>query len=54
MTKQVVDEVRRVLSDKALREEMVETNYVKATRYYGYKMLRRRLETLVINVLGID
>lgn len=54
VTKQVVDEVRRVLSDEALREEMVETNYAKAARYYGYKMLRRRLETLIINVLGLD
>jgi hypothetical protein len=33
---------------------MVEVNYTQAARYFGYSMLRRRLQTLLINVLGLD
>jgi mannosylglucosylglycerate synthase len=54
VTGEVVEQVRRVLADDALRAEMVETNYRQASRYYGYTMLRRRLQTLLINVLGMD
>jgi glycosyltransferase involved in cell wall biosynthesis len=54
VTGDVVEQVRRVLADDELRAEMVETNYRQASRYYGFTMLRRRLQTLVINVLGMD
>lgn len=54
VTAGVVNDVRRVLEENDLREEMAETNYRQAARYYGYSMLRRRLQTLMINVLGLD
>ena len=54
VTNEVVDHVRAVLGDRSLRDEMVETNYRLATRYYGFGMLRRRLQTLLINVTGVD
>ena len=54
VTGEVVEQVRHVLADQALRREMVDTNYRQASRYYGYTMLRRRLQTLLINVLGMD
>jgi mannosylglucosylglycerate synthase len=54
VTGEVVEKVRRVLADDTLRAEMVETNYRQASRYYGFTMLRRRLQTLLINVLGMD
>jgi len=54
VTAEVVERVRRVLADDAVRTDMVETNYQQATRYYSYAMLRRRLQTLIINVLGMD
>jgi len=54
VTSEVVEQVRRVLADDVLRREMVETNYRQATRYYSYAMLRRRLQTLMINVMGMD
>lgn len=54
VTNDVVDEVRSVLNDRSLRERMVNTNYEQATRYYSYAILRRRLQTLLINVMGLD
>jgi glycosyltransferase involved in cell wall biosynthesis len=54
VTPEVVESVRRVLSDTQLRTEIVEHNFRIASRYYGYSILRRRLQTLIINVLGMD
>lgn len=54
VTPEVVESVRRVLEDRALRTEMVNHNFDLASRYYSYSILRRRLQTLVINVLGMD
>jgi glycosyltransferase involved in cell wall biosynthesis len=54
VTSDVVDQVRRILSDDALRKEIVDWNYVTAGRYYSYANLRRKLNTLVVNVMGLE
>lgn len=54
VTNELVEELGKVLSDETLRTEMVEHNYRVATRYFSYAVLRRRLQTLVINVMGLD
>lgn len=54
VTAEVVDGVKSVLSDPELRREMVEQNFNLASRFYSHSLLRRRLQTLVINVLGMD
>ena len=54
VTAEVVEGVRRILDDGDARATMVETNYRIASRYYSYATLRRRLQTLVINVLGME
>ena len=54
VTSEVVEGVRRVLDDDSLRQRMVDTNYEIASRYFSYKNLRRRLQTLMINVMGLD
>ena len=54
VTNELVEGIERVLSDKALRAEMAEQNYRLAKRYFSYAVLRRRLQTLVINVMGLD
>ncbi|TFH06182.1 MAG: glycosyltransferase, partial [Spirochaetales bacterium] len=54
ITADVVDQVREILSNESLRREMVDRNYEQATRYYSYAILRRRLQTLMINVMGLD
>ncbi|MBN2212552.1 MAG: glycosyltransferase family 4 protein [Sedimentisphaerales bacterium] len=42
----VVEEVRRVLEDKAYREEIVEHNFALGRKYYSYEVLERRLRSL--------
>ena len=54
VTTELAKEIAHVLSDDALRQDMVEANYQLASRYYSYAVLRRRLQTLVINVMGLD
>ncbi len=54
VTPDVVDAVRAILSDETRRREMVDHNFALAHRYFSYSILRRRLQTLLINVLGMD
>lgn len=50
LTKDVVDEVRRILSDPGYRHEIVEHNYRVAARYYSYELLRNSLQLLLANM----
>ena len=54
VTQEVIDQVKHILADERARTEMVNENYGLATRHYSYAVLRRRLQTLVINVMGLD
>ena len=54
VTPELIKTVREILADRGLRQEMVEHNFRLANRYYSYSILRRRLQTLLINVLGMD
>ncbi len=54
LTRETVDSVRRVLDDKAHREEMVNHNYEQGKSFFSYSVLRRRLRSLVTNVTGLD
>ncbi len=54
ITAGVVEQVRMVLTDADRRRAMVETNFEQARRYYSYAVLRRRLQTLLLNVTGMD
>jgi glycosyltransferase involved in cell wall biosynthesis len=54
ITNRVVEEVRRVLEDRAYREEMVEHNYAMAKRFYSYSVLRRKMRTLITNITGLE
>ena len=53
ISRQVVEEVRRVLEDAAYRGDMVEHNFRVGARYYGYSVLRRSLHTLITNITGM-
>mgnify|MGYP001365140349 FL=1 len=53
ITRQVVEEVRRLMEDRVYRQEMAEHNYKVGARYYGYSVLRRSLHTLVTNITGM-
>jgi len=54
LTKKNVQSVREVLKSQAGREKMVEHNYEVAKRHYSYAVLRRRLNTILINFFGMD
>lgn len=54
VTPELVKSVKEILANGELRREMVDHNFRLASRYYSYSILRRRLQTLLINVLGMD
>ena len=53
VTREVVEEVRRVLEDDSHRRQMVDHNYELAKRFFSYAVLRRGLRTLITNVTGL-
>lgn len=53
LTREIVDEVRRIMTDSDYCRAMVEHNYKVANRYYSYAVLRRGLRTLITNVRGL-
>ncbi len=52
ITDQTVWFVQRILDDPNLVQEMTAYNYSLARRYYGYAMLERRLQTLMMECFG--
>jgi len=54
LTRQVIEDVRRLLVDKEYRLATVEHNYAVATRFYSYAVLRRSLRTLITNIRGLE
>ncbi|RMG34504.1 MAG: glycosyltransferase family 1 protein [Planctomycetota bacterium] len=54
VTGSVVREVRRVLHDEQYRLQMITHNYETATRFYSYRILRRKLRSLITNFTGLD
>ena len=54
LTKKTVRRVRELLESPQRSEKMVTTNYEIATRYYSYAVLRRWLNTLLVNFFGVD
>jgi glycosyltransferase involved in cell wall biosynthesis len=53
LTREIVDEVRRIMTDADYRRVMVEHNFKVANRYFSYAVLRRSLRTLITNVRGL-
>lgn len=54
LTRKNVEKVKAVLESPERREKMVKHNYEIAARYYSYPLLRRRLNTLLINFFGME
>jgi glycosyltransferase involved in cell wall biosynthesis len=52
ITEQTVWFVQRILDDLNLVQEMTEYNYQLARRHYGYTMLERRLQTVLMECFG--
>jgi glycosyltransferase involved in cell wall biosynthesis len=54
LTRHTVEKVKEVLQSPDRRKEMVNTNFEIASRHYSYRVLRRWLNTLLINFFGTD
>ena len=54
LTKKTVQKVREILESPEKKAAMVNHNYEIATRYYSYSVLRKSLNSLLINFFGID
>jgi len=52
VTREVVRQVQRCLTDHAYRREMVDYNYKLGRRFYSYSVLRRGLRTLLTSLTG--
>jgi mannosylglucosylglycerate synthase len=52
ITKEVKQQVQRLLGDPVFRSQQVEHNYRVARRYYAYPVLRRSLRTLLTGLTG--
>ena len=53
LTRQVVEDIRRVLEDTDYRNQLVDHNYQIAKRFYSYSVLQRSLRTLITNITGL-
>jgi glycosyltransferase involved in cell wall biosynthesis len=49
-----IQSVKEILSSPRRRQDMVETNYRTARKYYSYTVLQRRLSALLVNFFGIN
>jgi len=54
VTAESLAEVRRVIDDAEYRQKMVDHNFELGKVYYSYKVLRRKLRTLVLQLTGED
>lgn len=53
VTRKVVEQVRHVLEDADYRNEITEHNYMLASKFFSFSVLRRSLRTLITNVTGL-
>jgi glycosyltransferase involved in cell wall biosynthesis len=54
LTRDVVENVRKVLEDHDYRKRMVNHNYELCKAFFSYSVLRRQLRTLVTNFTGLE
>ncbi len=54
LTRNVLDQVRRVIADKEFRDQMVEHNYELGKAFFSYSVLRRQLRSLITAFTGLD
>jgi glycosyltransferase involved in cell wall biosynthesis len=54
LTRDVAEQVHKVISDKDYRTAMVDHNYELCKAFFSYSVLRRNLRTLVTNITGLE
>lgn len=51
VTEKAVEQTRRILENPELCERMIEKNYEIATRYFSYRVLRKKLKALIFDCI---
>lgn len=54
LTRNVLEQVRKVIADKKYRNEMVDHNFGLGKKFFSYSVLRRRLRSLITAFTGLD
>ncbi|MGI9429730.1 MAG: glycosyltransferase family 4 protein, partial [Bythopirellula sp.] len=54
LTKEVIEHVKKVISDEVYRQQMVDNNYELGKAFFSYGVLRRKLRALITNYTGAD
>lgn len=54
ITDETVAYTKKILSDKKLRDEIIEHNFDMARRYYSYRLLRNKLNVILDNAFGLE
>jgi len=52
VTREVVEQVRTLLHDRALRDQWAKTNYALGLKYFSYAVARRKLAARLSNLFG--
>ena len=54
VTRGVIERVKQVLDNPWYRDQMVETNFHIAKKFYSFAVLRRKLRSLITNFTGLE
>ncbi len=54
LTRTVLEQVRKVISDAKYRQEMVDYNFELGKKFFSYSVLRRKLRSLITAFTGLD
>jgi hypothetical protein len=52
LTRKTVQKVREILESPAKREKLVNKNYEIAARHYSYSVLKKQLNSIMMNFFG--
>ncbi|MHC4176649.1 MAG: glycosyltransferase [Planctomycetota bacterium] len=54
LTRNVLEQVRKVIADEEYRQEMVDHNFELGMKFFSYSVLRRKLRSLITAFTGLD
>ncbi len=54
LTRSVIEQVNRVISDETYRQEVVDHNYELGKKFFSYSVLKRKLRSLLTEFTGLD
>jgi len=54
LTRSVIEQVNKVISDETYRQEMVDHNYELGKKFFSFSVLKRKLRSLLTEFTGLD